>query len=232
MVPPSHRTRTAGAVEALLRDLGPELQRGGRLHAPPRRFATAIPDIDRLLGGGFPRGRLCELAGPVSSGRTSLALALLARITRTGEVTAVVDAADGFDPASAEAAGVLLDRVLWVRAPGLREALRSAQHLLEVRGFALVLLNLAMPEARAAPAVWQRLARAAAGTETALLLLSLERLAGTAAEIALELKAKRARFRGTPPLLEELQVEAALVRHRSAPTGCAASVWLRADSAA
>jgi RecA/RadA recombinase len=195
-------------------------------------LATGIPDIDRLLGGGFPRGRLSELAGPVSAGRTSLALALLARVTRAGEVTAVVDAADAFDPVSAEATGVLLDRVLWVRAPGLREALRSAQHLLEARGFALVLLNLAVPGARVPPAVCPRLARAAAATGTALLMLSLGRLAGTAAELALELKATQARFRGTPPLLEELEIEAALVRHRSAPTGRAASVHLRADSAA
>jgi recombination protein RecA len=103
---------------------------------------TGIPDLDRLLEGGFPHGRLSEIAGPLSSGRTSLALCLLARATRAGEMVAVVDAADAFDPASAQAAGARLDRVLWARAPGWREALRSAERLLEAHGFALVLLDL------------------------------------------------------------------------------------------
>ena len=105
------------------------------------RLATGIPALDQLLGGGFPRGRLSEVTGPLSSGRTSLALSLLAGATQRGEIVAAVDGADAFDPASAEDAGVLLDRVLWVRAPRGREALRSAERLLEAHGFALVLLD-------------------------------------------------------------------------------------------
>ncbi|RIK98478.1 MAG: recombinase RecA, partial [Proteobacteria bacterium] len=86
-------------------------------HAALPRFATRIGAVDALLGGGFPRGRVSEITGPPSSGRTSLVLALLAAATRDGETTAVVDAADAFDPASARAAGVDLGRVLWARPP-------------------------------------------------------------------------------------------------------------------
>ena len=225
---------TARRLDALLRDLGPRLRRGGRPAEPLPRFPTGISDLDRLLDGGFPRGRLSEITGPLSSGRTSLALCLLARATRAGEVVAVIDAADAFDPASAEAAGALLDRVLWARAPGWREALRSAERLLEARGFALVLLDLppADPRASAVPAVWLRLVRAAAGTGTALIVLSAQRMAGSSAELAVELRATRAHFTGTPALLQGLEIEAALVRHSSAPIQRSTRVHLHHSAAA
>jgi hypothetical protein len=143
-----------------------------------------------------------------------------------------VDAADGFDPTSAEAAGVVLERVLWARAPGLREALRSAERLLEAEGFGLVLLHLAAGGSRPAPATWSRLARTAARSGVALVVLSLERVAGGAAEVALEMGAAKARFRGTPALLEELEVEARLARHRTAPADRSVRVRLRPCQAA
>ena len=98
------------------------------------RLATGIAALDALLGGGFPRGRVSEITGPLSSGRTAIAHALLAAATRNGEIAAVVDAADAFDPESAAAAGVDLSRVLWARpsraarSPALRRApARSAR---------------------------------------------------------------------------------------------------------
>lgn len=224
---------TARRLDALLRDLGPQLRRGERPTEPLPRFPTGIPDLDRLLEGGFPHGRLSEIAGPLSSGRTSLALCLLARATRAGEMVAVVDAADAFDPASAQAAGVRLDRVLWVRAPGWREALRSAERLLEAHGFALVLLDL--PSERSehiASAACSRLVRAAAAAGTALVVLSTQRRMGASAELAVELRATRTRFTGTPALLEGLEIEAALVRHSSAPIQRSARVRLHSAAAA
>jgi len=219
-------------LDELLRELGPCLQRGERPVEPLARFATGLPEIDRLLDGGFPRRRLSEITGARSSGRTSLALALLAHTTGAGEVCAVVDAADGFDPSSAQAAGVVLERVLWVRAPGLREALRSTERLLEAEGFGLVLLHLAAGASRTAPATWSRLARAAAGSGVTLVVLSLERVAGSAAEVALEMGAAKARFTGTPLLLEGLEGEARLARHRTAPANRSVRVCLRTCQAA
>jgi hypothetical protein len=220
------------ALDELLHEFGPFLQRGERPTEPLARFPTGLPEIDRLLGGGFPRRRLSEITGARSSGRTSLALALLAHTTKEGEVCAVVDAADGFDPVSAEAAGVVLERVLWARAPGLREALRSTERLLETEGFGLVLLHLAAGGSHGAPATWQRLARAAAASGVALVVLSLERVAGSAAEVALEMSTARARFTGTPLLLEGLEIEARLARHRTAPIDRSVRVRLRSCQAA
>ena len=77
--------------------------------------ATGIAAIDDLLGGGLPVGAISEIVGPECSGRTTLALAFLASITRQGKACAWVDVSDALHPESAAAAGLNLDRLLWVR---------------------------------------------------------------------------------------------------------------------
>jgi hypothetical protein len=76
--------------------------------------SSGIAALD-ALAGGLPRGCLTEICGPVSSGRTTLLLAALASATRRGEFCVVVDASDALDPHSVAAAGVDLNRLLWVR---------------------------------------------------------------------------------------------------------------------
>ena len=80
----------------------------------PEMVSSGILAIDALTGG-LPRGCLTEICGPASSGRTSLLLAALAAATHRGEFCAIIDASDSLDPHSAAAAGVDLDRLLWVR---------------------------------------------------------------------------------------------------------------------
>ncbi len=80
----------------------------------PEMASIGIPDLDTLTGG-LPRGCLTEICGPASSGRTTVLLAALAAATRRGEYCALLDASDSLDPHSVEAAGVDLDRLLWVR---------------------------------------------------------------------------------------------------------------------
>ena len=218
---PAARSRRAAkphAVEALLRDLGSSLRRGHELARPVTMGpATGLHAIDRLLGGGFPCGHLSEITGPTSAGRTSLAQGLLVRTTRRGELAALVDPADAFDPPSAIRAGVALERVLWARAPALKPALRCTQRLLETRGFSLVLLDLAHCEDPIAQASWIRFARLAAENRKTLVLLSRKRLAGTHATLTLGLQATRARFVGSPSLLHVLEGEACVLRHRQMP---------------
>jgi len=85
-----------------------------QVHPPPDMVSFGIGSLDALTGG-IPRGALTEMVGSASSGRTSITMSLIAEITRQQEVCAVIDASDSFDPASAAAAGIVLDRVLWVR---------------------------------------------------------------------------------------------------------------------
>ncbi len=80
----------------------------------PEMVSSGVPALD-ILTGGLPRGCLTEICGPASSGRTTLLLAALAAATRRGEFCVVIDASDAFDPHSAVAAGMELDRLLWVR---------------------------------------------------------------------------------------------------------------------
>jgi len=75
---------------------------------------SGIEELDALTGG-LPRGGLSEICGPASSGRSSVLLAMMARMTAEGEVCALVDASDSFDPKSASSAGVDLNKLLWVR---------------------------------------------------------------------------------------------------------------------
>ncbi len=233
-LPPGPRF-SPGAIEALLSDLGSQLHRGGRdsAYEAPGRLRTGVPEVDRLLRGGIPFGALSEISGPPSSGRTSLALTLLAEVTRAGELVGVVDAVDAFDPLSAERAGVDLDRVLWARAKSWREALRCSERLLQTEGFPLVLLDWTTQPSESIPsAAWIRLKRMAASSQTAMLLLSTKRLAGSHADLALEMQIARARFSDAPALLEEFETRAVLVRHKAAPIGQTAATFVRASTSA
>jgi hypothetical protein len=216
--------KRAKRIDALLADLGSQLCLGGRIREPMAYCPTGVLEVDRLLGGGFPLGALCEISGSASSGRTSVALSLLARATRAGELVGLIDAADAFDPISAERAGVDLDRVLWVRPRSWREAFRSSERLIQTEGFPLVLFDwttrpVRAPAGRISSASWIRLGRLAASTRTTVLLLSAERLVGSHAAVALELRLAEAHFTGTPALLDQIDIRAALVRHRAHPAG-------------
>jgi hypothetical protein len=219
---PQREHGQAARLAALLHDLRADVQPGGAPELNAARLATGLPAVDRLLGGGFPRGRLAEIAGPITSGRTSLALALLAETTRHGALASVIDAADAFDPSSADAAGIDLARVLWARPLGIAEALRCAEHVLSAGGFDLVIVDLAFAAARELPRIpesaWPRLRKSAASADAGLVLLSHGRLAGTSADLALELAVARARFGTQPSWLEALESSIQLVRNRAGPT--------------
>lgn len=86
---------------------------------PSAYVPTGLPTLDAHLRSGVPRGQMSEIVGPQSSGRTTLALQLLAAATRDGELVAFVDTFDRLDVASLVAAGADLSRVLWIRGQAL-----------------------------------------------------------------------------------------------------------------
>ena len=91
----------------------------------PEMVSSGIREIDGL-SGGLPRGCLSEICGSASSGRTSVLLAALAAATRREEVCALVDTTDALDAVSAAAAGVDLERLLWVRCGKAGVGLRTS----------------------------------------------------------------------------------------------------------
>ncbi len=205
----------------------------------------------------MPIGRLSEICGRPSSGRTSLGLGLLATTLARGVLVGWVDLADALDPASAlEAILALggesedLERLLWVRARSDEEAVRSCERLLETEGFELVVLDAGLdvpvathasgattrPTRSTASAVcsikdvtWLRLARLAAGTRTALVVLAPTAMAGSRSELVLELESRGTRFATPPPLLEAIETRAVLRRHRSRPAGASLALSLDRD---
>ena len=231
---PSNNMEAPSRPGSDLKPGAPSIQPGAPLDSARQqphgtRHATGLKEVDAVLGGGFPAGCLSEVSGPLSSGRTSVAFGLLAELTRAGAYVAWVDLADAFDPPSAEAAGVVLDRVLWARAPKTLAALRCTERILETEGFALAVLDLTgqtqsgvgkrnktKPET-ISHAVWLRLTRLVAAKQNTLLLLSDERLAGSRAALALEMQPALAHFTGTPVLLEGLETRPMLTRRRAEP---------------
>jgi len=124
-------TQAAGPIAVFVKDPAQVLQRfaavpklagvtpASRLavRSSPERVSSGIREIDALTGG-FPRGCLSEISGSASSGRTSVLLAALAAATQREEVCALVDTTDALDAASAAAAGIDPERLLWVRCGG------------------------------------------------------------------------------------------------------------------
>src|SRR5437867_9781302 len=136
-----------------------------------RRLPTGLAALDRTLGGGLPRGRVIELAGRRSTGRTGLACAIVAHATQAGETIAWIDVDDALEPETVAAAGVVLARLLWVRPRGVPDALRAAEILLGASGFGLVALRVRDATSPCPAPAWPRLARAAERSGTALLVI-------------------------------------------------------------
>jgi recombination protein RecA len=189
------------------------------LSPAPRLIETTpsgIAQIDALLDGGLATGAITEITGLESSGRTSLALAFLARLTGEGRSCAWIDADDAFDPESAASNGVVLRQLLWVRCrsdaaqakskpwPRLEQAVRAADLVLQAGGFASIVLDLAgtAPEhARRIPlATWFRFRQAAARTRCSLVLLGHAAYAQSSAAAVLECAPLVPRDRGNSVL--------------------------------
>ena len=177
---------------------------GIRPRPAPELLPTGVPALDQLTGG-LPRGALTELCGGLSSGRTSVLHALLARATAASEACALIDASDAFDPRSAHASGADLNRLLWVRGdperinhikrdPGAHvdQALKAADLLLQAGGFGLAVIDLADVPPRIARRVpltsWFRFRRVVENTRTVLLVIEQEPFAKNSASLVLRLE--------------------------------------------
>ena len=96
-----------------------------RIKSESERIFTGVQAFDEVVQG-VPVGALTELVGPECSGRTTVALALVASVTQKGVVSAWIDVGDALDPTGAAMNGVDLLRMLWVRCRGGEERLQDS----------------------------------------------------------------------------------------------------------
>jgi hypothetical protein len=201
----ANKKRMRAALESLLRarKLDVTLTTAALWSNTPvdRLAPTGCADLDAALGGGLRRGHLSEVTGAWSSGRSSLAAQILAAATGRGEAVAVIDACDTFDPCSADARGVDLARLLWVRDSGdAARALKGFSLVLQAGGFGLVVFDLAdVPVAaiRRFPwTTWMRIARIIEGSDTAALLIGSERIARSPGGVTIALESGPAQWSG------------------------------------
>jgi len=200
---------------------------------PP--LPTGVDGIDRLLAGGLARGKLVEVVGRRSSGRFSLALSSLASATAGGENAVLVDLGDGLDPQAAAAAGVDLQRVLWVRPRRLRDAVYAAEAVIAA-GFPLVVADLGTPPVgpRVPDAAWVRLSRSARSHGTALLVASPYPVSGAAADAVILLSRDRAVWSGkdaSPRLLGGVAARGTIEKKRGEKPGRAAAARFAVEEA-
>jgi recombination protein RecA len=179
----------------------------------PETVRIGVSELDAATGG-LPRGCLTEIFGPASSGRTSLLVSILAAATGREEVCALVDAEDAFDPLSAAAAGVRLERLLWIRCGHNAEhALKAADLLIQGGGFGLVAMDLGDTPPQTARRIsltsWFRLRRAIENTPAVLVTVSRQPNAKTCASLMLECARERTSWQGGVRLLHGIRVRVA-----------------------
>lgn len=98
--------------------------------------------LDLALGGrGLPRGRIVEIFGPESSGKTTLALTVVANVQRAGGVAAFVDAEHALDPSWAKRIGVNLDEILVSQPDTGEQALEIAEMLVRSNAVDVIVVD-------------------------------------------------------------------------------------------
>ena len=150
-------------------------------------------------GLALSRGTLTEVVG--SSGKTSLSLSLLSKLTQQGEICAVVDATNSFDPCSAVLAKVELENLLWVKCGGdIEHAFMATDYLAQAKGFGAVWLNLngvLKQQLRFVPKTfWYRYRTRIRETPTLLLVTAEEPIVGSASQDAFVFSRERVVWSG------------------------------------
>lgn len=139
----------AAILNGLLNQIQKEFGEGAIMRLGDASQITAIPvistgalSLDIALGvGGIPRGRIIEIYGPESSGKTTLALHVIANAQKQGGVAAFIDAEHALDPLYAGKIGVKLDDLLISQPSSGEEALTIAETLIRSNAMDVVVID-------------------------------------------------------------------------------------------
>jgi len=132
------------AIQQIEKDYGSEAIRrlGDATVSQVESIPTGNIMIDRALGvGGFPRGRIIEIFGPESSGKTTLTLTAIAQAQKLGGLAAFIDVEHALDPHYARKLGVNLDELLVSQPSSGEEALRICETLVRSNALDIIVLD-------------------------------------------------------------------------------------------
>jgi recombination protein RecA len=120
---------------------GSIMRLGDKSNMEIERFSTGALNLDIALGGGLPRGRIIELWGAESTGKSSLTLHAIAEVQKAGGMAAVVDTEHSLDPIYASALGVNTDELLVSQPSTAEEALEVVDQLISSGIIQLVVID-------------------------------------------------------------------------------------------
>ena len=121
---------------------GSVMRLGSDERAPVEVISTGSIALDAALGtGGLPRGRIVEIYGPESSGKTTLALHAIANAQRAGGIAAFIDAEHALDPEYAKALGVDIDALLVSQPDTGEQALEIADMLIRSGSIDVIIVD-------------------------------------------------------------------------------------------
>ncbi len=120
---------------------GAIMQLGEGQLASVETFPSGSISLDLALGGGYPRGRILEVYGPESSGKTTLALHAIAEIQKGGGTAAFIDAEHALDPDYAKKLGVNVDQLLISQPDTGEQALEITETLVRSNAVDLVVID-------------------------------------------------------------------------------------------
>lgn len=115
---------------------------GADAQAPIEGISSGSLSVDLALGGkGFPRGRIIEVFGPESSGKTTLALHAVAASQRAGGIAAFIDAEHALDPSWAKKLGISLENLLVSQPTSGEEAMHIAEMLIKSNAVDIIVVD-------------------------------------------------------------------------------------------
>ncbi len=121
---------------------GSIMKMGDERREPVQSISTGALSLDIATGvGGIPRGRVVEIYGPESSGKTTLTLSIISRVQAEGGVAAFIDAEHALDPTYAQKIGVKLDDLLISQPDSGEQALQIAEMLVRSNAVDLIVID-------------------------------------------------------------------------------------------
>ena len=136
------------ALEQALKDIekqfgkGSVMRLGDKVHEKMDVIPTGSVTLDMALGvGGYPKGRIIEIYGPESSGKTTFALHAIAEAQKQGGVAAFIDAEHALDPRYAHALGVDVDNLIVSQPDTGEQALEIVEQLVRSNAISIVVID-------------------------------------------------------------------------------------------